>query len=66
LDSSEKKGEEAFVARLQHWFLILMTFTCLHQMSDLYISCLMFGLSFRIYSVNSFMPCSFDPKIKGN
>jgi hypothetical protein len=44
---SERKSEEAFVAGLQHWFLVLMAFT----------NCLMFCLSYRIYSVNPFMSC---------
>ena len=39
LDSEEKRGEDMHLLRLCNiGFLPLMTFTCLHQMNDLYIS----------------------------
>lgn len=54
LDSEEKGGEDMHLLRLCNiGFLPLMTFTCLNQMSDLYISD---DIVSRVWSVTQNLP----------
>jgi len=54
LDSEEKRGEDMHLLRLCNiGFLPLMTFTCLNQMSDLYISD---DIVSRVWSVTQNLP----------